>query len=391
MKKLTRIFSTLLALVLLMGAMSVFTFAESALPFEDVKEKRWSYEYILKLFDAGIVNGRNDAVFAPTDNVTRAEFVKMLGGVAGIDPTAYSTKQFADVSKKAWYAGHVAWAVKIGVTTGMTKDTFAPTRNITREQMAAMICRYAQSVSLSLPNDNPIITFKDTKDIAPYAKDAVRQMQQAGIINGIFDASIGAYRFDPKANATREQAAKMLCVLYDCALSARRAEVFDLLQKFIADNANATDTAFSKFGCTNDIIHTGIATNNAAYIKEMELFYDAQRDEIGLTHYYHDSSGLEIVSTLCLPRNSGEKCYYRSAYSDKVIGTGYVNSAKLGRGAYEFHFETVGGKLKNDAASVAAAEGIYIQYLFEAVQYLNEHILPTLTTDFTARDLGFNV
>ncbi len=384
-----KVLSVIVALVLMMSAMSVFTMAESALPFEDVSEKRWSYESILTLFDAGIINGKSDTIFAPADNVTRAEFVKILGGVAGIDPTAFSTKQFTDVKKKAWYAGYVAWAVEAGVTTGMSKDTFAPNANITREQMATMIYRYTLDSGLTLPDTNPIITFKDAADIAPYAKTAVREMQQADIINGIKDNSTGAYSFDPKANATREQAAKMLCVLFNHINATRRAEVFALLHQFIEDNTNATDTAFSKYDCYRTEIESG-----AAYTMEIELFYDSARDEIGITHLYEDNTSLEVISTICLPRESGKDAYYKFQYKsvDTVLisATGYENVAKLGRGDYEFHFSAISGTHKNDPAAIKTCEDKYLNHIFEAIAYLNDNILPIAAEGFTTRDLGFN-
>ena len=252
-----KMISILLVMVLTMGMMSLFVSAESALPFEDVKEKRWSYEYILKLFDAGIINGKSDTIFAPADNVTRAEFVKMLGGIAGIDPTEYSTAKFTDVKKKAWYAGYVAWAVEAGVTTGMSKNTFAPAALITREQMATMIYRFAADNTVTLPDSNPIITFKDGALIADYAKAAVKEMQQAGIINGIRDASTGAYSFEPKANATREQAAKMLCVFFDHIIATRREEIFVLLKDYITGKTcppTATEYKFEEKHAVNFLI-----------------------------------------------------------------------------------------------------------------------------------------
>lgn len=181
-----------------------------AFQFSDVDADGWAAESIYFLYERGIVDGVGGGLFAPTRSITRAEFVKILAGVAGADSEALSGKTtgFTDVEPGSWYAPYVAWAVENGVTSGTAETTFAPNDNITREQMATMIYRYAQKVGFALPETQPAVTFGDASAFSAWAADAIGAMQRAGIINGV-----GNNLFAPADNATREQACKMLALL----------------------------------------------------------------------------------------------------------------------------------------------------------------------------------
>lgn len=179
-------------------------------PFTDVDPNGWAAEYIYYLYDRGVVSGVGANQFAPTRSITRAEFVKMLAGVAGVTEEELSgSSGFADVDSGSWYAPFVTWAVQSGVTTGTSATTFSPEANITREEMAVMIDRFAQSSGVELPGGESA-AFTDAASFSSWATEAIYTMQRAGIIDGV-----GGGRFAPKDNATREQACKMLAVLME--------------------------------------------------------------------------------------------------------------------------------------------------------------------------------
>lgn len=184
---------------------------QSDRPFTDVDPNGWAAEYIYYLYDRGVVNGISTNQFAPTRSITRAEFVKMLAGVAGVadDELNYNSSSFTDVEPGSWYEPYVNWAVENGVTTGTSATTFSPTANITREQMAVMIYRFAQNYGVELPSGTSA-TFSDAASFSSWASEAIYAMQRAGIIDGV-----GGGRFAPADNATREQACKMLAVLME--------------------------------------------------------------------------------------------------------------------------------------------------------------------------------
>ena len=179
--------------------------------FHDVSEDRWSAEYIYDLYNRGIIDGVGSGMFAPARNITRAEFVKILAGVAGATSSQLSgSTKFTDVQSNSWYAGYVAWAVNNGVTSGTSNTTFSPNANITREQMATMIYRFANSKGITLPKTETAINFTDANTFSSWAVSAISAMQRAGIINGFDDDS-----FAPAYYATREQACKMLSIVLD--------------------------------------------------------------------------------------------------------------------------------------------------------------------------------
>ena len=181
---------------------------ETPFPFTDVPENRWSYPYIQQLYDAGVVSGTSATTFEPTANVTRAQFVTMLAGLQGADVSAYTSGKFSDVPADAWYAPYVNWAAENGVVYGVSDTAFAPDAEISRQDMAAMLYRYAGQFGIQLGTGNPAITFTDEADIADYALPAVEALQRAGVISGMPDGS-----FRPRDTATREQACVMLCLL----------------------------------------------------------------------------------------------------------------------------------------------------------------------------------
>lgn len=176
--------------------------------FSDVDENGWAAEYIYFLAGREIVGGVGGGLFAPQRSITRAEFVKILAGVAGAGEAQTDSTRFTDVAPGSWYAPYVAWAVEHGVTTGTSAATFAPDDTITREQMAAMIYRYASSAGVTLPKTRDAVRFSDASGFSGWAIEAIDALTRAGILDGV-----GAGRFAPQESATREQACKMLALL----------------------------------------------------------------------------------------------------------------------------------------------------------------------------------
>lgn len=181
---------------------------EQPFPFTDVADGRWSYSYIRQLYEAGVIDGMTPTTFVPTGDVTRAQFVKMLARLQGADVSEYRSAGFEDVPADAWYAPYVNWAAANGIVYGISSTEFAPNTDISRQDMAVMLDRYAQQSGIVLGTDNAAVTFTDEADIAAYALPAVQALQRAGVINGMPDGS-----FCPRGSATREQACAMLCRL----------------------------------------------------------------------------------------------------------------------------------------------------------------------------------
>ncbi|MDO4542432.1 MAG: S-layer homology domain-containing protein, partial [Bacillota bacterium] len=173
----------------------------------DVKEADWFYDDVAFVLAKGIMKGTSDKEFAPKASVTRGQFVTILGRWAGVEDShssAPAQTKFSDVEADKYYASHVAWAVENNVTNGTSATTFSPNENITRQDMATMIARYAESVNIALPAGSGDL-FADDSEIRDYAKKAVYSMKAAGIINGK-----GDNKFVPEDNALRAEAAKII-------------------------------------------------------------------------------------------------------------------------------------------------------------------------------------
>ena len=165
----------------------------------------WAADNILFAASRGLLSGTSDTTFSPDTGMTRGMFMTALGRLAGINPDSYQTGKFTDVKADAYYAPYVNWAAQTGIVEGVTDTTFAPDTNINREQMAVIMKNYAAKLGYDLPQTLKAVTFADNTQISSWAKDAVKSMQQAGILAGKNEN-----KFDPKGTATRAEVATVL-------------------------------------------------------------------------------------------------------------------------------------------------------------------------------------
>ncbi len=176
--------------------------------FSDVKKDDWFYNCVITLADRNIISGMGGGIFAPQKNISRAQLATILANLANAN-LADTVTPFVDVPADAWYAKAVSWAYTSGIVNGLTETTFAPDANVSRQDMAVMIMRYADNVEkVTLVESNAPSEFADDALIAAYSKEAVYKMQRAGIIGGK-----PGNLFDAKAYATRAEASKMIYVL----------------------------------------------------------------------------------------------------------------------------------------------------------------------------------
>ncbi len=175
--------------------------------FNDVSQSHWANEYIYYLAGKKIINGKSETVFAPDDNITRAEFVTILFRMYG-HTAPEITPVFDDVSSDDWFCEAVSWAVDAGITNGINEKTFAPNDNISREQMAVMIVRFTEYMNYTLEETETAVTLGDQDSISDWALDAVSKMRSSGIISGNEQNM-----FMPKNNATRAEASKIIAMV----------------------------------------------------------------------------------------------------------------------------------------------------------------------------------
>lgn len=195
---------------------SVKHFSNYAVGYNEVKfgdiAASFAKDQIVYLAARTIIKGTDEGMYSPKANVTRADFTLILARAAGADLSAYQGSAFGDVGADAYYAQSVAWAAAKGIASGVSEGRFNPNATITREQMVAMIARYAAAMGYKLPATAKPVAFADASSISAYAKQAAAAVQQAGVINGITSGS--QTLFAPKQFATREETAKMIAVLF---------------------------------------------------------------------------------------------------------------------------------------------------------------------------------
>lgn len=186
--------------------------ADIKLPFTDVKEN-WAYTSILECYQNGWIKGTTPTTFSPKDNITRAQFVTILGRYANADVEDYTTSKFEDINFSSWgYAPYVAWAEEKGVAHGINDKQFNPTGNVTRAQLAVFFHNYVKYLGVELKEVKPNIEFSDYKTIPTYARESVMNLAKAGVVSG----SKG--KFDPNTDCSREMCASFL-VKFNKALS----------------------------------------------------------------------------------------------------------------------------------------------------------------------------
>ncbi len=179
------------------------TVTEQKEVFLDLKNTEWAKESILSLHKRGIINGKQEGIFAPNDLVTREEFVKML--IIMLDcVNSEADCEFSDVLPGTWYYLYVASGVECGLIKGISPENFGTGQNISRQDIAVLTSRAADFLGIMLTNTKQTV-FNDFDGISEYAKESVLAISGAGIVNGT-----GSGNFEPKRGTTRAEAAKIL-------------------------------------------------------------------------------------------------------------------------------------------------------------------------------------
>ena len=172
--------------------------------FTDVEENGWYHTGVDFMVRNGFMNGVADDAFDVDGNLTRAQLVTILYRIAG-EPESTATNPFADVADGQWYTNAVIWAAENGIVKGVNTTTFAPNDQITREQIATILFRYAKAEKV----EGKLAGFPDAGEVSDYAADAMAWAVEQGLINGISESDGKTY-LAPQETATRAQIAVIL-------------------------------------------------------------------------------------------------------------------------------------------------------------------------------------
>ena len=173
------------------------------LPFTDVSTSDWFYSDVMFVYENGLFSGTDSRSFSPNASMTRAMLVTVLYRLEG-EPAGTGSSSFSDVRSGSYYEKAVAWAAANGIVTGTGSTSFSPDAKVTREQLAAILYRYAQYKKLDTDAGAKLDSFSDAGNVSGYASEALSWAVSEGLING------ASGRLMPKGDATRAQVAAIL-------------------------------------------------------------------------------------------------------------------------------------------------------------------------------------
>lgn len=173
-------------------------------PFTDVPETMWYYDSVYYVYAHGLMNGTAATLFSPGNPTTRGMLVTILYRMEG-SPQGAGWGPFTDVTPGAYYAQPIAWAAWNSIVNGITSTTFAPDRNVTREQMAAILYRYTAWKGWDVSQQGNLFQFTDWQKVQTYARTPLAWAVASGLIQGKENQ-----RLDPGGPATRAEVATIL-------------------------------------------------------------------------------------------------------------------------------------------------------------------------------------
>ena len=182
---------------------ATFTKDLVTLPFIDVHPGDWFYDPVCYVYSQGLMTGTSATTFEPNTPLSRAMLVAVLHRLEG-SPQA-SAGDFTDVADGDWYAQAVNWAASVGVVNGFDDGSFQPNTAITREQLAAILCNYAQYKGFDTSTSGDLSTYSDAASVSDWAQESVEWMVGSGLLGGYEDSTLR-----PQGTTTRAEVASVL-------------------------------------------------------------------------------------------------------------------------------------------------------------------------------------
>lgn len=185
------------------GQMAAFKLVDDA-PFIDVKKGSWYEGDVRFVYENGLMAGTSNKKFSPQTTTTRGMLVSILYRLEG-QPEAGIREDYSDVEYNRYYALPIAWSTEYGIVSGYGNGKFGPNDSVTREQLAAILYRYASFKQYNLSASADLSKFADSNKVSDYAQTALRWATGAGLLYGKNNNML-----DPKGNATRAEVAAIL-------------------------------------------------------------------------------------------------------------------------------------------------------------------------------------
>lgn len=232
MKKTTKQF---FAMILTLSILFVSVLPQNAFAanFSDVAENSWYAESVDYVTEKGLMVGVSDSAFDPDGKLTRAMFITILHRLEG-EPESETDPQFTDITNGDWFYAAVLWGYENGIISGTSEDSFSPYDPLTREQLAAILNRYAAFKGENVENDDETEaeSFSDWNETSAWAKASLAWAYNEGIITGISSTEL-----DPKGVVTRAQVAVIIA-----KADKKYAASSDSGEKIVSEDDYADDT-----------------------------------------------------------------------------------------------------------------------------------------------------
>ncbi len=181
-----------------------FAKIETTLPFTDAAKTAWYYDAVKYVYENGMMNGTDTEKFSPDFNTSRGMIVTILYRLEN-EPAVADNCPFTDVKADSYYEDAIIWAASNGIVNGYSESIYGPDDAITREQLAAILYRYADYKGYDVTKKADLSKFADQNEISGYAAEALAWANANGIMNGNGDGTL-----NPTGTATRAEAAQML-------------------------------------------------------------------------------------------------------------------------------------------------------------------------------------
>lgn len=175
-----------------------------AMNFIDVRRKDWFYQDVKYVVENGLFHGTAPKIFSPNEAMTRGMLVTVLYRLAD-KPETLAVSSFADVAQEKYYAQAISWAYENGIVGGVTQTSFAPEEKVTREQLAAILYRFAKTQGYGAGEMAELTGFADYSRISGYALEALSWANGAGLVSGRSETELA-----PQGQATRAEVAAIL-------------------------------------------------------------------------------------------------------------------------------------------------------------------------------------
>lgn len=220
------------------AALSVLTsttaFAKNAGDYRDVNPADWFYPYVEDVSEKEYMTGTGATVFAPLDNLSRGQLATIIYRIHGNPDTAYESR-FPDVPDNTFYSVPVTWANTCGVITGYAEGTFGPENDITREQLATMLYRYAVKLGYNTSEAGDLNAFPDAGNVSDFAKEAMKWANGVGIITG------DSGKLNPQGTVNRAVGATMISRFNGLVGGTKHVHNWVQQYKTVTDYTTVTD------------------------------------------------------------------------------------------------------------------------------------------------------